>query len=120
MKRRIRQRQRLAPETDDVGGSQGGRGDHQPHPPGPGAQYDREMWRPPLLLAKGEGHLARKIREVAEEHRIDGPEPSPGPGALPGGGGGGDPGSLLPRKLREVLAFVYRLEGTGVPVIIER
>ena len=75
-------------------------------------QYDREIMEAPLLLAKGEGHLARKIREVAEEHKIPVVQNPPLAQALYREVEvGGEIPEAFYRAVAEVLAFVYRLKG---------
>jgi flagellar biosynthesis protein len=44
---------------------------HPEKPPKAAAlQYDRDKDRAPRLVAKGQGHIAERILEIAEEHRI--------------------------------------------------
>ena len=75
-------------------------------------QYDREIMEAPLLLAKGEGYIARKIREVAEEHKIPIVQNPPLAQALYREVEvGGEVPEAFYRAVAEVLAFVYRLKG---------
>ena len=77
-------------------------------------QYDREIMEAPLLLAKGEGYIARKIREVAEEHKIPIVQNPPLAQALYREVEvGGEVPEAFYRAVAEVLAFVYRLKGIG-------
>ena len=66
----------------------------------------------PTVTAKGEGHLANKIKELAKEHKIPVMENKPLARALFAQVEVGEsvPEDLY-RAVAEVLAFVYRLRG---------
>lgn len=74
-------------------------------------QYDSHSMSAPLVVAKGEGLVAQKIREVAEEHKIPIVENKPLARALllEVEVGESVPEELY-RSVAEVLAFVYRLK----------
>ncbi len=79
-------------------------------------QYDKEVMEAPEVIAKGKGHLARRIREIAEENGVPIVENVPLARALYRELEIGDsvPESLY-KAVAEVLAFVYRLKrGDGV------
>lgn len=73
-------------------------------------RYAPEEGAAPVVLAKGVDHLALKIREVAEEHRIPMVENPPLAQALYKGT---DVGQQIPvelyRAVAEILAYIYRL-----------
>ena len=72
-------------------------------------KYDPEEAAAPLVLAKGQGHLARKIREIASEHRIAIIENKPLARTLFAAVEVGD--EIPPQfyqAVAEILAFVYR------------
>ena len=75
-------------------------------------KYDPEKYEAPIVLAKGEDHLARKIKEVAKEHKIEIVENKPLARMLYANV---EVGELIPPELyqavAEVLAFVYHLQG---------
>lgn len=75
-------------------------------------QYDQEKMSAPTVTAKGEGHLANKIKELAKEHKIPVMENKPLARALFAQVEVGEsvPEDLY-RAVAEVLAFVYRLRG---------
>ncbi|MCF7935510.1 MAG: flagellar biosynthesis protein FlhB [Synergistales bacterium] len=78
-------------------------------------QYDRSVMDAPLLVAKGRGHVARKIREIAEEHGVPVVEDRPLAWSLYEMV---EIGEEIPEHLykavAEVLAFVYRVKtGSG-------
>lgn len=74
-------------------------------------QYDIEEMEAPLVLAIGEDNIAQKIRQLAEEHRIEIVENKPLARALYETA---EVGQTIPVELyqavAEVLAFVYRLQ----------
>jgi flagellar biosynthetic protein FlhB len=74
-------------------------------------QYDQQTMQAPVVLAKGEGHIAMKIREIAEEHKIPIIENKPLARLLLAQV---EVGESIPhdmyRAVAEVLAFVYRLK----------
>lgn len=75
-------------------------------------QYDPEIADAPIVLAKGEDYMARKIKEVAKEHNIEIVENKPLARMLYANV---DVGQVVPPELyqavAEVLAFVYHLKG---------
>ena len=73
--------------------------------------YDRAVMSAPQILAKGKGAIARRIREVAEEHGIPVVENRPLAWALYEGVEIGDevPENLY-RGVAEILAMVYKLK----------
>jgi flagellar biosynthetic protein FlhB len=73
-------------------------------------QYDRELMQAPMVVAKGRGLIARRIREIAEENGVALMEDRPLAWALYEGVEIGDevPAHLY-KAVAEVLAFVYRL-----------
>lgn len=74
--------------------------------------YDAQRMAAPEVLARGQGHLARKIREAAERHGIPRVENPPLARALYSGARVGEsiPAALY-QAVAEVLAMVYRLQG---------
>jgi flagellar biosynthetic protein FlhB len=74
--------------------------------------YDREIMAAPQITAKGKGFVARKIREMAEEHGIPVVENKPLAWALYESVEVGDevPENLY-RGVAEILAMVYKLKG---------
>ena len=75
-------------------------------------KYDMETFSAPVVVAKGKGHIAMKIREVAKEHDVPMVEDKPLARVLYKTG---DIGQLIPATLykavAEILAFVYKLKG---------
>ncbi|MBQ9136067.1 MAG: flagellar biosynthesis protein FlhB [Lachnospiraceae bacterium] len=75
-------------------------------------QYDPEIADAPIVLAKGEDYMARKIKEVAKEHNIEIVENKPLARMLYANV---EVGQVVPPELyqavAEVLAFVYHLKG---------
>ena len=75
-------------------------------------KYDPAVADAPLVLAKGEDYMARKIKEVAKEHNIEIVENKPLARMLYANV---DIGQAVPPELyqavAEVLAFVYHLKG---------
>ncbi|MCL2146255.1 MAG: flagellar biosynthesis protein FlhB [Synergistaceae bacterium] len=73
-------------------------------------RYDRELMQAPVVLAKGKGLIARKIRDLAIEHGIPVLERKPLVWALYDNVEIGDeiPAEFY-KAVAEVLAFVYRL-----------
>ena len=75
-------------------------------------KYDPEVADAPIVIAKGEDHLAAKIKEVAREHKIEIVENKPLARMLYANV---DVGQAVPPELyqavAEVLAFVYHLQG---------
>jgi flagellar biosynthetic protein FlhB len=73
-------------------------------------QYDREIMDAPVLLAKGRGVMARRIREIAEEHKIPIVENPPLARSLYDVA---EIGFEIPesfyKTVAEVLAFVYKM-----------
>ncbi len=73
-------------------------------------QYDREIMDAPVLLAKGRGVIARRIREIAEEHHIPIVENPPLARSLYDVA---EIGFEIPesfyKTVAEVLAFVYKM-----------
>ena len=74
-------------------------------------RYDRELMQAPIVLAKGKGLIARKIRDLALEHEIPVLERKPLVWALYDNVEIGDeiPAEFY-KAVAEVLAFVYRLK----------
>jgi flagellar biosynthetic protein FlhB len=74
-------------------------------------QYDQKSMSAPVVVAKGEDHIARKIREIAEENGIPLVENKPLARALMQQVEIGEsiPEDLY-RAVAEVLAFVYKLK----------
>ena len=74
-------------------------------------QYDRKLMQAPLVLAKGKGLIARKIRDLAIEHGIPVLERKPLAWAMYESVEIGDeiPAEFY-KAIAEVLAFVYRLK----------
>ena len=81
-------------------------------PPPRALQYDRAAMNAPALVAKGRGVVARRIREIAEEHGVPIVENRPLARALYDLV---EVGREIPEHLykavAEVLAFVYKLKG---------
>lgn len=79
-------------------------------------QYDQKTMIAPLVVAKGEGFVAQKIRDLAREHKIPIVENKPLARALLAQVeiGEGIPEDLY-RAVAEVLAFVYRLKNKKTP-----
>lgn len=77
-------------------------------------QYDQGTMHAPVVLAKGEGFIAFKIREIATEHDIPIVENKPLARLLMAQVEVGEsiPSDMY-RAVAEVLAFVYRLKGKG-------
>lgn len=75
-------------------------------------KYDPEKYDAPIVLAKGEDHLAQKIKDAAREHHIEIVENKPLARMLYANV---EVGELIPPELyqavAEVLAFVYHLQG---------
>ena len=75
-------------------------------------KYDPAVADAPLVLAKGEDYMARKIKEIAKEHNIEIVENKPLARMLYANV---DIGQAVPPELyqavAEVLAFVYHLKG---------
>lgn len=75
-------------------------------------KYDPEQYDAPIVLAKGEDHLAQKIKEKAREHNIEIVENKPLARMLYANV---EVGQVIPPELyqavAEVLAFVYHLKG---------
>lgn len=75
-------------------------------------KYDPEVAGAPLVIAKGEGYLAQRIREVAKENKVEIVENKPLARMLYANV---DVGQEVPPELyqavAEVLAFVYHLQG---------
>ena len=76
--------------------------------------YDREIMAAPQVVAKGRGVIARKIRELAEEHGVPIVENKPLAWALYESSEIGDevPEKLY-RGVAEILAMVYKLKKAG-------
>jgi len=75
-------------------------------------EYNREIMEAPVLVAKGSDFLARKIRELAEEHGVPVVENKPLARAIYESM---EIGEEIPEHLykamAEVLAFIYKLKG---------
>lgn len=75
-------------------------------------QYDPEVAAAPLVIAKGEGYLAARIKEVAKDNEIEIVENKPLARMLYANV---EIGEMIPPELyqavADVLAFVYRLQG---------
>ncbi len=75
-------------------------------------QYDPDRYEAPLVTAKGEGYLAKRIREVAEENGVEIVENKPLARVLYANV---EIGEAVPPELyqavAEVLAFVYHAQG---------
>ena len=74
-------------------------------------RYDRELMNAPMVLAKGKGLIARKIRDIAMEHGIPVLERKPLAWAIYESVEIGDeiPAEFY-KAIAEVLAFVYKLK----------
>ena len=74
-------------------------------------QYDQQSMNAPIVVAKGEGFIAQKIRDIAAEHNIPVVENKPLARTLMQKV---EVGETIPEELylavAEVLAFVYRLK----------
>jgi flagellar biosynthetic protein FlhB len=74
--------------------------------------YDRENMAAPKIVAKGAGHVAAKIREIAKENNIPIVEDKPLARLL---FKTIDIGGIIPEELykaiAEILAYVYKLKG---------
>ncbi|MDI9371077.1 MAG: flagellar biosynthesis protein FlhB [Synergistaceae bacterium] len=77
-------------------------------------EYDREIMEAPVIVAKGSGFVADKIRALAEEHGVPIVENRPLAWSLFESLEVGDeiPEHLY-RAVAEVLAFIYKLKGGG-------
>ena len=75
-------------------------------------KFNAEEMIAPLVLAKGAGHVAQRIKEIAAEHQVPLVEDKPLAQALYKMVELGDyiPAELY-RAVAEVLAYVYRLKG---------
>lgn len=75
-------------------------------------QYDPDIAEAPIVLAKGADYMARRIKEVASEHKIEIVENKPLARMLYANV---EVGSVIPPELyqavAEVLAFVYHVKG---------
>ncbi len=75
-------------------------------------KYDPDVAAAPLVIAKGEGHLAARIKEVAKDNKIEIVENKPLARMLYANV---DIGQMIPPELyqavADILAFVYRLQG---------
>ncbi|MCH8998918.1 MAG: EscU/YscU/HrcU family type III secretion system export apparatus switch protein, partial [Proteobacteria bacterium] len=75
-------------------------------------KYDQEKYSSPIVVAKGTGYVAERIRSIAEEHDIPLVEDKPLARILHKNV---DVGQLIPASLykavAEILAYVYRLKG---------
>ena len=75
-------------------------------------RFDPETMDAPMVLAKGAGHVARRIREIAADHDIPLVEQKPLARAL---FKAVEIGQFIPvelyRAVAEILAYVYRLRG---------
>ena len=79
-------------------------------------KYDLSVAKAPVVVAKGEDHLALKIKEVAREHNIEIVENKPLARALYHSV---DIDEEIPQELyqavAEVLAYVYNAKNKAVP-----
>ena len=77
-------------------------------------KYDVDKYSAPILVAKGAGAIAEKIRTLAEEYDIPLVEDKPLARVLHKTV---EVGQLIPASLykavAEILAYVYRLKGKG-------
>ncbi len=80
-------------------------------------RYDPEQDPAPRLVAKGQGHIAEKIIQIAKEHGVhihEDPDLVELLAAL-------DLGQLIPEELyaalAEILAFIYRLNRRAKPFL---
>ncbi len=75
-------------------------------------KYDPEVAAAPVVIAKGEGHLAARIKEVARENKVEIVENKPLARTLYANV---EIGEVIPPELyqavADVLAFVYKLQG---------
>jgi len=78
-------------------------------------RYDAAKMNAPFVVAKGERLIAKRIRQIAEEHKVPIVENPPLAQTLNRLTELGDeiPGALY-QAVAEVLAFVYRLKGVKV------
>lgn len=79
-------------------------------------KYDRDKHAAPLVVAKGMGEIARKIRELAQTHDVPLVEDKPLARVLYKAV---DVGQLIPaslyRAVAEILAYVYKLKNRVTP-----
>jgi flagellar biosynthetic protein FlhB len=79
-------------------------------------RYALESAGAPTVVAKGKNYLARRIREIAEEHNIPIIENRPLAQALyKGAEVGQEIPAALYRAVAEVLAYIFRLMGGKLP-----
>lgn len=72
-------------------------------------KYERRVDRAPVVLAKGEGALARRIKALAAEHEVPMVENKPVARMLYAAGRVGEPiPADLYQAVAAILAFVYR------------
>lgn len=75
-------------------------------------EYDRDIMEAPVLVAKGEGFVARRIREIAEENGVPVVENRTlARGIYDSMEIGDEIPEHLYKAVAEVLAFIYRLKG---------
>ena len=75
-------------------------------------EYDRDIMEAPVLVAKGEGFVARRIREIAEENGVPVVENRTlARGLYDSMEIGDEIPEHLYKAVAEVLAFIYRLKG---------
>ena len=79
-------------------------------------RYDMNSGGAPTVVAKGKNYLARRIREIAQEHNVPIVENQPLAQALYKNAEVGQeiPASLY-RALAEILAYIYRLMNGRLP-----
>lgn len=74
-------------------------------------RYNSKQMEAPIIIAKGSGHIAMRIREIAREHRIPLVENPPVARLLHKL----DLGATIPedmfKAVAEILAYVYSLKG---------
>ena len=75
-------------------------------------QYDQSKYPAPVIVAKGADHLAKKIKEIAKENKIEIVENKPLARTLYANV---EVGEMIPpemyKAVAEVLAFVYHAQG---------
>ena len=86
-----------------------------PRPRAAALQYDHERDRAPRLVARGDGHVADRILELAREHGIPVHEDRGLVDVLARLDLGSEIPPELYRAVAEIIAFVYRLQQRAQP-----